>query len=141
MYADKVTPEMQAAIDEVERRRAKQLAYNAEHGITPETIRKAIRHGIELEIKANRTEREAVGAREPKRFRKDEAMRELEEEMLAAAGALEFEKAARLRDQLKKVEALPEIDGMAEEPAEEEKPRPKAGMPGTRAGRGKKGRK
>ncbi|MFM8640021.1 MAG: excinuclease ABC subunit UvrB [Planctomycetota bacterium] len=141
MYADEVTPEMQAAIEEVERRRAKQLAYNAEHGITPETIRKAIRHGIELEIKANRTEREAVGAREPKRFRKAEAMRELEEEMLAAAGALEFEKAARLRDQLRKVEALPEIDGLAEEPVEEEKPRPKAGMPGARAGRGKKGRK
>ena len=141
MYADTVTPEMQAAIDEVERRRAKQLAYNAEHGITPETIVKAIRQGIELEIKANRTEREAVGVKEARRFDKGEAMRELEEEMLSAASSLEFEKAARLRDQLKKVEALPEIDGMAEEPVEEEKPRPKAGMPGTRAGRKKKGRK
>jgi excinuclease ABC subunit B len=141
MYADEVTPEMKAAIDEVERRRAKQLAYNAEHGITPETIVKAIRSGIELEIRANRTEREAVGAKEPRRFDKAEAMRELEEEMLAAAGALEFEKAARLRDQLKKVNALPEIDGMAEEPVEEEKPRPKAGMPGTRAGRGRKGKR
>jgi excinuclease UvrABC nuclease subunit len=79
--------------------------------------------------------------KEPKRFAKAEAMRELEEEMLAAAGALEFEKAARLRDQLRRVEALPEVDGMAEEPVEEPKPRPKAGMPGTRAGRGKKGRK
>ena len=133
--------EMQAAIDEVERRRAKQLAYNVEHGITPETIVKAIRQGIELEIKANRTEREAVGVKEARRFDKGEAMRELEEEMLSAASSLEFEKAARLRDQLKKVEALPEIDGMAEEPVEEEKPRPKAGMPGTRAGRKQNGRK
>jgi excinuclease ABC subunit B len=141
MYADEVTPEMQAAIDEVERRRAKQLAFNREHGITPETIVKAIRSGIELEIRANRTEREATGTKEPKRFAKAEAMRELEEEMLAAAGALEFEKAARLRDQLRRVEALPEVDGMAEEPVEEAKPRPKAGMPGTRAGRGKKGKR
>jgi excinuclease ABC subunit B len=82
-----------------------------------------------------------VGVKEARRFDKGEAMRELEEEMLSAASSLEFEKAARLRDQLKKVEALPEIDGMAEEPVEEEKPRPKAGMPGTRAGRKKKGRK
>ena len=141
LYADKMTPEMEAAIDEVSRRRAKQIAYNKEHGITPETIVKAIRQGIALEIKANRTAREAVGTKESRRFDKAEALRELEEDMLAAAGALEFEKAARLRDQRKRVEALPEVEGMAEEPEVEEKPRPKAGMPGTRAGRGRKGKK
>ncbi|MFO0962764.1 MAG: excinuclease ABC subunit UvrB [Phycisphaerales bacterium] len=140
MYADKVTPEMQAAIDEVTRRRAKQLAYNKEHGITPETIRKAIRSGIEKEIRATRTAREAAGERVARTFDKAQAMLELEQEMLEAAQSLEFEKAARLRDQMKRIDALPEVDGMAIEAEEPPKPRPKAGMPGTRAGRKKKGR-
>ncbi len=140
MYADTVTPEMQAAIDEVNRRRAKQLAYNAEHGITPETIKKAIRTGIESEIRANRTAREAAGEKVARTFDKAEALREAEAEMLAAAESLEFEKAARLRDQMKRIQALPEVDGMAVEEPEPVKPRPKAGMPGTRAGRGRKGR-
>ncbi len=141
MYADRVTPEMQAAIEEVTRRRAKQLAFNKEHGITPETIVKAIRSGIEMEIKANRTVREAAGERVARTFDKAEALLELETEMLEAAQGLEFEKAARLRDQMKRLHALPEVDGMATVEPDEEKPRPKAGMPGTRAGRGKKGRR
>ncbi|MEO0513350.1 MAG: excinuclease ABC subunit UvrB [Planctomycetota bacterium] len=103
MYADKVTPAMQAAIDETDRRRAKQTAYNKEHGITPRTIQKAIREGITLELKARRTAREAVATNE-EGFSKDELEKMLSEEMLAAAESLEFEKAASIRDQLKQVQ-------------------------------------
>jgi len=100
MYADKMTPAMQAAIDETERRREKQLAYNAEHGITPKTIEKSIRQGIEMELKARRTAREVIGATD-EAFEAEELIRQLEEEMLAAAEKTEFEKAAHLRDQIK----------------------------------------
>ncbi|MGD9688228.1 MAG: excinuclease ABC subunit UvrB [Phycisphaerales bacterium] len=99
MYADSVTPSMQAAIDETERRRSKQEAYNAEHGITPQTIRKAIRRGMESELRAQRTAREAVRSKEPE-FEVVEMIRMLEDEMLGAAAELEFEKAAKLRDQV-----------------------------------------
>ena len=110
-------------------------------GCSPPTRRTTLSAAAQAKQTCNRTAREAVGTKESRRFDKAEALRELEEDMLAAAGALEFEKAARLRDQRKRVEALPEVEGMAEEPEVEEKPRPKAGMPGTRAGRGRKGKK
>ncbi|MFI4892840.1 MAG: excinuclease ABC subunit UvrB [Phycisphaerales bacterium JB058] len=100
MYADKVTPAMQAAIEETERRREKQLAFNKEHGITPRTVEKAIRQGIEMELKARRTAREVIGASD-EAFEAEELVRQLEEEMLAAAEKTEFEKAAQLRDQIK----------------------------------------
>lgn len=100
LYADKVTESMQKAIDETNRRRKLQIEYNAAHGITPETIRKAIRKGIEEEIQARRIEREAVGISAESQFVTQEFIRELESEMLAAAGALDFERAAQLRDRI-----------------------------------------
>jgi excinuclease ABC subunit B len=138
LYADKVTPEMQAAIDEVERRRVKQLAYNAEHGITPETIQKAIRRGIEQEVAASRLVREAGGQRTEQAWDRAELITELEREMLAAAGNLEFERAATLRDKLQKVKAMPASDGLvrlASDPRDERGGPSRAGMPGTRGKR------
>jgi excinuclease ABC subunit B len=90
---------MQRAIDETERRRTKQLAYNAEHGITPETIVKAIRRGIEEEIQAKTIARQAVG-RDEATDANEEYLGALEAEMLEAAEKLEFERAAALRDKI-----------------------------------------
>ena len=91
LYADKVTQSMQRAIDETKRRRALQLAYNAEHGITPEGIVKAIRRGIEEEIQAKAEVRKAVG-RDEATDANEEYLNELEAEMLKAAENLEFER-------------------------------------------------
>jgi excinuclease ABC subunit B len=99
MYADQVTPAMRAAIDETERRRAKQLQYNQAYGITPTSIRKAIRQGMERELRAARTAREALRASEPE-YEVSELIRLLEGEMLQAAAAMEFETAAALRDRI-----------------------------------------
>jgi excinuclease ABC subunit B len=104
LYADAVTPSMQRAIDETNRRRGIQEAYNKEHGITPTTIQKAIRHGIDVELKARRTAREMVAESEGD-YDASEMLRILEDEMLSAANNLEFEKAAELRDKIKEVKA------------------------------------
>lgn len=100
LYADKVTNSMQRAIDETSRRRILQEAYNKEHGITPETIRKAIRRGIEEEVEARRVVQQAGGAKSETQFVTQEFLAELEKEMLAAAQNLEFERAAKLRDRI-----------------------------------------
>ncbi|SIO19762.1 Excinuclease ABC subunit B [Singulisphaera sp. GP187] len=99
LYADKVTQSMQRALDETNRRRALQLAYNAEHGITPESIIKSIRRGIEEEMQAKVETRKAVG-RDETTDATEEYLNELEAEMLAAAENLEFERAAALRDRI-----------------------------------------
>ena len=99
LYADTVTEAMRRAIAETERRRRAQLAYNAEHGITPQTIKKAIRDGIEAEIASRAAAREAIRVDETK-YLTIEYIRELEEEMMEAARALEFERAAELRDRI-----------------------------------------
>lgn len=99
LYADNVTQSMQRAIDETNRRRSLQLAYNAEHGITPETVVKAIRRGIEEEVQAKAEARKAVG-RDESTDATEEYLNELETEMMKAAEALEFERAAALRDRI-----------------------------------------
>jgi excinuclease ABC subunit B len=99
LYADKVTNSMQRAIDETQRRRMLQLKYNAENGITPETIKKAIRRGIEEEIQARGIARRAVG-RDETTDNTAEYLNALEAEMLEAAEKLDFERAAALRDKI-----------------------------------------
>jgi len=99
LYADKVTPSMQRAMDETNRRRTLQLAYNAEHGITPESVRKEIRSSLERMVSAYKAAAEAVEMSEQEMDR-TELITLLEKEMLEAAEALEFEKAAKLRDRI-----------------------------------------
>ncbi len=100
LYADKVTESMRLAIDETERRRALQQAYNDEHGITPETVRKTILAGIESEAAKRRKTNAAAQAESEKVYITLEYVETLEQEMLAAAEALEFERAAQLRDRV-----------------------------------------
>ena len=98
MYADKMTPAMQQAIDETERRRAKQIAHNEAHGITPETIIKPIRRGIETDLRARRLAREALQDVE-EAYEAGVLVKTLEDEMLRAAREFQFERAGELRDQ------------------------------------------
>jgi len=108
LYGDKVTNAMQRAMDETNRRREIQLAYNREHGITPDTVRKAIRQGLLTEVSAARRLREAVHADEPD-YDRDELLRDLEQEMLQAAEALDFERAAALRDHIAQLRESPAL--------------------------------
>lgn len=109
MYGDSVTRSMQACIEETGRRRVKQLAYNEEHGITPETVKKGLRSILEsIEEKDYVTPPGIAEAGEeyiaPKEIPK--LVKKLRKEMLAAAKELNFEKAAGLRDRVKKLEAM-----------------------------------
>jgi excinuclease ABC subunit B len=99
LYGDIITDSMRQAIDETQRRRQLQLEYNARHGITPETIRKAIRRGIEEEVQARRTAQQAAGIGDDAALSLD-VLAGLEEQMHTAARELDFETAARLRDQI-----------------------------------------
>ena len=108
LYADRVTPSMQRAIDETSRRRAIQLEYNRAHGITPETIKKEIRNSLTEQIKARKTAREAIRFGDNE-YDKVELASQIEKEMLDAAEALDFERAAVLRDQLRELKDLPEL--------------------------------
>lgn len=103
MYADRVTGSMQRAIDETNRRRALQLEYNAKNGIMPQTIQKAIREDLISQIIADARAELTPGELGPARPKPEELPRileELEAEMKAASAALDFERAAQLRDEL-----------------------------------------
>lgn len=100
LYADKVTDSMKLAMDETERRREIQKRYNDEHGITPETVRKSIRSGIEAEASKHRRVSAAAKSEADGTYITIEFVEALEQEMLAAAEALEFERAASLRDRV-----------------------------------------
>ena len=99
MYADTVTRSMRLAIDETERRRAKQEKYNAEHGIVPKTIIKSVRDMIEISSDASSAAHRKDGVKMTRGERKA-LIAELEKQMKAAAKMLEFELAAELRDRI-----------------------------------------
>ena len=110
LYADRITESMRACIDETERRRAVQLAHNERHGIVPQTIRKSVEQ-IELSTRvADARDKPVVTVAEPAAGYTDEIDAEqfikiIEEEMAKAAEALDFERAAALRDQLFELKA------------------------------------
>jgi excinuclease ABC subunit B len=113
MYADSMTDSMKAAIEETNRRREIQKKYNEEHGITPQTIKKAVRDLIAISKAAEesaedfRKDPESMDAREL-----DKLAKELTKKMRQAAAELNFEEAARLRDRMKEVkQMLLELEG------------------------------
>jgi excinuclease ABC subunit B len=117
LYADKITGSIKAAINETERRRKKQIEYNEEHGITPKTISKKVGEIVHIEkkdkVKGKRgraaygmdfLELADVDFDDPKDIKRK--MSELNKKMLAYADNLEFEKAAKIRDEIKNLEEL-----------------------------------
>ncbi len=107
MYADTITDSMRAAIDETNRRREIQQKYNEEHGITPQTIKKAVRDLIAISKAASASEEEfkkdpeSMDARELEKL-----VKELTKKMRQAAAELNFEEAAKLRDRMKEVKQM-----------------------------------
>ena len=101
LYADRVTEAMRQAMTETARRRERQIAYNQEHGITPKSIEKAIREGIETAAKQEAEEvmEQAIGVT-GEGYLVEEVVAELEREMALCARNLQFERAAVLRDQI-----------------------------------------
>lgn len=148
LYADKITNAMEQAMDETSRRRAKQLAFNAEHGITPKTIIKEIRTGIDATLKARKQAKMLAEDTEDRALDARELVKILESDMYDAAQSMEFELAASLRDQMVHVRDL--IATHSGSDADNDEPilikrselaqaigskSSKAGSPGTRGGR------
>ena len=103
MYADAVTESMDKAIKETERRRNVQNEYNIENGITPRTIKKDIREIIDVGLSDTKDKSKKTKQKKLTRSEKEKKIAELTTEMRAAAQKLEFEKAAHLRDVIKKL--------------------------------------
>ena len=107
LYADKITESMRAALDETERRRAKQMAYNAEHGITPKTVSKAVFAEVgDVQEKTDKARKfvydKSGGVMDAPSIRRE--IKKLTQQMHRAAEDLEFERAAELRDAIHKLE-------------------------------------
>jgi excinuclease ABC subunit B len=99
MYADNMTGSLKRALSETNRRRALQLEYNKKNNITPKSIQKAIREGIEMLQEAEEVEMEALGVKVDG-YEIEKVIEDLEYEMDLAARNLQFEKAAVIRDRI-----------------------------------------
>lgn len=106
MYADKMTNSMEIAIGETARRRKIQMEYNEEHGITPQTIIKEIRDNIVITRKTEDGEEEVVDYSEMNKKERKDAVKELEKQMNEAAGILDFELAAQIRDTIMEIKSM-----------------------------------
>jgi excinuclease ABC subunit B len=136
MYADRVTAAMKVAIDETNRRRTIQAAYNVEHGITPSTIKRAI---LDINPAAGNTDYypvQKISREEANTASSEDRIESLKLEMFAAAENLEFEKAARIRDELKNLERMSGEGGGSARPASRGGPVKTAAAGGARAGGG-----
>jgi len=145
MYADRITGSMERALGETNRRREKQMAYNGAHGITPQTVRKNVEDVLSGLYEGD-TDMARVTAQAEKAGDNLQAHLDgLKKEMLLAAGNLEFEEAARLRDEIKRLETVDLVisdDPLARqsavaaavESARKAKGRSTSGRPGQRGG-------
>jgi excinuclease ABC subunit B len=104
LFADQVTNSMQRLLDVSEYRRARQLAYNEEHGITPKSVSRAVQESLHVILKAREVE-QGILKETPSDFDLHELVRELERDMASAAANLEYERAALLRDQISELKS------------------------------------
>jgi excinuclease ABC subunit B len=131
LFADTITQSIQRLIELCEYRRSRQMAHNTKHGITPQSVRRAVQESLHTVLKGREVESSIVRETTAD-FSLSETLRELETEMMQAASNLEYEKAALLRDQIRELKT-----GAGSRPVSISRDSPKGMPPVKKPGRGK----